>query len=686
MSNFSRLNLYLNQCENDSYINTEKEQKLVDKFVLLYNNAKVAHDNCEEANPTNLAKWRKAYIGTLNALKQDGTESSRKSRQLRKMIYEIVESKVDNSIPMPKMQARYKTDIPLVNVTENYLKFETDRILTMYENDRSERSTYVDGTGWYKVWWDSLDNTHERSGNVKIEFCTVDQIIPQPGIKDYKQLEYIFERKTLSLSKIWDLYGRNVTPSGDNSGVNVVACYYLNDNRIVGLFMWVEDTHQVICNEESWQIRKLRKCKLCGEVNPTSESCGICGGTKFKFENAETEILSEDLQEIYNPYEVGETDDENERDHYAARIFATAGTEIPFYTVRQLPFVPRPAVSTTDSIYGISEVKILLEMQDAINKVLTKAVDKTLKSGAVVTKPEKVKLSDKDDTFKVLGVRSAEEAQMIQTKQIVADTSADLTMAAVLYDSGKASSGITNSFQGQKDTTATSGKAKQYSAMQSAGRIESLRVMKSAAFSGVYELIFKYLLAFSDEKRKFVKTLPDGSQQEECWSKYMFLDKDKYGNIYYRDDFHFNSDPASTLSQNRVQMWQETQDKFIQGAFGNPADPRTLKLFWNVMDSLQYPLAKVALAGIAEGEQHLPPELETALMQNPQVLQTAIALLQEQQGSSGSGGARPNSGPKGNGATHSANVERTNERNRANNRSTAVSAQNASALAQGGIG
>ena len=219
--------------------------------------------------------------------------------------------------------------------------------------------------------------------------------------------------------------------------------------------------------------------------------------------------------------------------------------------------------------------------------------------------------------------------------------------------------------------------------MQSAGRIESLRVMKSAAFSGVYELIFKFLLAFSDEQRQFVKTLPDGSQQEEHWNKYMFLDRDKYGVIYYRDDFSFDSDPASTLSQNRVQMWQETQDKFIQGAFGNPADPRTLKLFWNVMDSLQYPLAKVALAGIAETEQHLPPDLETALMQNPEVLQTAVELLQGQ--GEQRGGARPNSGPVGNGATHAANVEKTNEKNRANNRKTVISAQNASANTKGGV-
>ena len=658
----------MHDLHDKSYVNTEKEQELVSRFSQLYINAKAAQDATEECNPENLIKWRKAYLGTLNALTREGVESKRKGRQLRKLCYELVESKVDNSNPMPKMQARYKTDLPLVNITESYLKFEADRVLTKQENDRSERSTYIDGTGWYKVSWNSLNRTHERSGDVEITFCTVDQIVPQPGIKNYKDLEYIFERKNLSVSKIYDLYGRIIESCSADNLVEVVSCYYLNDDGVVGLFSWSPSTMQVICNEEDWQIRKLRTCKICGEVNPVSDTCGLCGSTTFHWTTATEEILDEDLTVIYNPYDVGETDDETEKDKYEAKVFLTAGTKIPFYKIRQLPFVPRPAVSTTDSIYGISEVKIVLEMQDGINKVLTKAIEKTLKSGAVVTKPEKLKIADTDETFKVLGVRSAEEANMVTTKQIVADTSQDITIAALLYDNAKSSSGITDSFQGKRDTTATSGKAKEYSAAQSAGRIESLRVMKAAAFAGVYELVLKYLLAFSDEERKFVRVLPDGTETEECWNKYMFLDKDTYGNVYYRDDFTFSSDPASTLSQNRVQMWQETTEKFIQGAFGAPNEPRTLKMYWNIMDSLQYPLAKVVLAGVAEGEKHLPYDIEQALMNNPEALQLAIAMIQENQ--KGSGGARPNSGPVGNGATHAANVEKTNLRNKAASKQT----------------
>ena len=670
----TRVDMYLQRNIADQYVNTEEENELVDKFAELYSLALSAQQNTEEANPKNLAKWRKAYYGTLNALTKDGEESTRKGRSLRKMVYELIESKIDNSIPMPKIRPRYKTDLPLVSVTENYLKFEVDGIFTKYLNDRSERSTYVDGTSWYKVWWDSLDNTHERSGNVKIDLCRVDQIVPQPGVSDYRQLEYIFERKEISLTRIWDLYHRRIIPTEANTNViEVISCYYLNSNRVVGLFMYAPHSRQVICNEEDWQIRKLRTCTVCGTVNPTGDTCRNCGSKTFKYENATEEILENDIEEIYNPYDVGETDDESEREHYKSRVFLTAVTKIPFYKITQLPFIPRPAISSLDNIYGTSEVKVTLESQDAINKLLTKALEKTMKSGTILTKPEKLKIGDSDDTIKVLSVRTTEEATMVQSRPVVADTSQDLVMAATLYESGKASSGVTESFQGAKDSSATSGKAKQYAAVMTAGRIESLRVMKSAAFAGLYELVLKYLLAFSDEPRKFVRVLPNGSQKEEVWNKYMFLDKDKYGNIYYRDDLRFDSDPASTLSQNRAQMWQETQDKFVQGAFGNPADPRVLELFWNIMDSLQYPLAKVVLAGIKENSQHLPPEVEQMIMTNPE-LQALIAQTLQSSGEQ-RGGARPNSGPVGNGATHASNVERTNERNRSLNREVISSPQ-----------
>ena len=657
-----RIDLYLQWQIGERYENTKKEQEMVQKVNALYSLAKAYQDGTEYASPKNIVKWRKAYLGTLNALdKNTGEESKRKSKNLRKMIYELIESKVDNSLPMPRITPRQKDDIDLVDITENYLKFEMDRMLTEQENDRSERATYIDGTSWYKVSWDSLDSTYERSGDLKVEVLLVDQVVPEPGQKNYRDMNYIFERSMMSVSRIYDLYGRMVLPTeAGNNNVDVITYYYKNENGIIGRFMYTAASQQVITWDEDWQIRKLRKCTTCHAVVPIGNYCPECYGEKFKYENATEEVLEEDLVRISNPYADGESSDP--QNNAKEEVFLEAGTPIPFYQVRQLPFVPRPSVSSLDTIYGISEVSILLDMQDSVNKILTKVEDKILKSGAVVTKPHNMKFNDKDDTFKLFGVKTAEEAAMVQAKQIMADVSQDIASAQLFYESARASSGVTESYQGQRDTTATSGKAKELAAAQSAGRIESLRIMKAAAFAGVYELMLKYLLAFSDETRKFVKVLPNGQTEEELWNKYMFLRKDKYGNLYYADDFAFSTDPAATLSNNRTQMWQETLQQFTMGTLGNPADPRTMELYWNIMDSMQYPLAKFALAGIREASQHLPPELEQALLQNPEVLQTAAGLVNEMQGGTGQGGARPNSGPDGNGATKAANISRTNTR------------------------
>lgn len=682
-----RIDWYLQWGMNiDAYVNTDKEEELVNKFSSLYSIAKGAKEHNSLASSENVTRWRKAYYGVLGALREDGTESEVRGRTINKLVYEFVESKIDNNIPEPHMKPKYKSDIPLVQVTEDYLKYKVDDIFSKYLNDRSERATYVDGTSWYKVWWDSLDNHYCSSGTPKVEVKLVDQIVPQPGIIDWRKLEYIFELEQVPLARIWDLYHRRITPvsndasmtakhneQADLSTITVITCYYLNEERIVGKFSWADHSRQVICNEKDWQIRKLRTCTKCGHIVPQAPECPVCGNKSFRYKNSEKEILSQDLKVIYNPYDVGETDDESKKDKYKVKDFLTAGTEIPYYVVRQLPFIPRPAVSSIESLYGISEASILIDSQDVSNKMYTKIVDKTLDSGAVLTKPNRVKINNTGGGIKQVDVRSYEESQMVQLKQIQADTSQDIIAANLMRENAKAVSGVTESFQGKYDASATSGKAKEFSAMQAAGRLESLRVMKAAAFSGLYELVFKYLLAFSDDTQKFVKVLPDGNVKEEEWNKYMFLDKDEYGNIYYRDDFKFSSDPAATLATNRVAMWQEINSQFMQGAFGNITDTRTLKLYWNAMDMQQYPLAKLVLAGIKDNEQHLPPEIEQLIMQNPQVLQEVISKFQqaslvEGAGSGGQGGARVGAGREGNGASHAGNVERTNLRNKAANR------------------
>ena len=69
------------------------------------------------------------------------------------------------------------------------------------------------------------------------------------------------------------------------------------------------------------------------------------------------------------------------------------------------------------------------------------------------------------------------------------------------------------------------------------------------------------------------------------------------------------------------------------------------------------------------------------IMQNPELLQMATSAVMSLKNGTGSGGARPNSGTEGNGATQAANVNKTNQRNAAETKRQ--STQNQSQLSGG---
>ena len=54
----------------------------------------------------------------------------------------------------------------------------------------------------------------------------------------------------------------------------------------------------------------------------------------------------------------------------------------------------------------------------------------------------------------------------------------DVILLDKTYEHARQTIGITDSYQGRRDTTAVSGKAKEFAASQSAGRLESKRTMK----------------------------------------------------------------------------------------------------------------------------------------------------------------------------------------------------------------
>lgn len=683
----SRVLTYLNVVNEDPYVNTQEEDELVQLWNIKYLIAKAEYESTR-VNSENVTYWRNAYLGIFNILDEQGNPTNTKIKALRKMAFEMVEQKINPRIPAPKMTPRYYSDIVPVEATEALLRYEIDKMLSEETQDESEHSTLIDSTSWLKVTWDPFESTHERSGMPVVESCPIDTVFPQPGIANYKLLEYIFERKLVTLATIIDLFGRVVKAVDDTDLVPIVEVYYLNQDRHVGRFVYVESDLTVLANDLEWGMRRRRECVSCNAVVNIEAKCPICGSEEFHYVGVKSYRLEQDLEKITNPYRSGDSSDPEE-DETTANVDDTikAGTEIPFYMIRQLPFIPKRHIKVPKDLYGISEVAIVLEQQDSANKLLNKAERKSEASKAWVTKLKDTRIDEENRELVYIEVESAQEGQAIQVKQVTADITEEVNMAQIFYEQAKSTVGVTDTDQGKHDPSARSGKAKQLQLAASQARQAAPTLQRNIAYAGVYELIFKYLLAFSDEERSFVKVMPDGSSREEAWSKYMFLDRDKNGNFYYRDDFAWSIDEATEITQDRAAMWQLIDNDFLNGTMGSEIDPvRALRMYWHMKQSVGYPTAKFAIAFLDDAVKHLPTQIEQALVNNPEAVQLALSYIQDMQGGGGQGGARDGAGKPNNQQSKGQQQEQANNASRAAEGQQTNTAAEATGGAQGGTG
>lgn len=227
---------------------------------------------------------------------------------------------------------------------------------------------------------------------------------------------------------------------------------------------------------------------------------------------------------------------------------------------------------------------------------------------------------------------------MIGVYDFSGDLQYELAYLAQVYEEARQILGITDSFQGRRDPTATSGVAKEYSAAQAAGRLESKRVMKNAAYAQLFELMFKFWLAYSDEPRPVSYKDFKGETQYEEFNRYDFLEQDADGQWYWNDQFLFSCDTSAPLASNREAMWQETRLNLQTGAFGDPTQTDTLILFWSKMEELHYP-------GAGTTKKYLEDKLQREQLQAQQAQTQAMPGQALASGGMPAPGANPQVSP-----------------------------------------
>lgn len=373
------------------------------------------------------------------------------------------------------------------------------------------------------------------------------------------------------------------------------------------------------------------------------KECPYCGGTKWEhsredFEEIPVPILRSDGSSVGGMRPV-ETVSETVVDEMGLPVVETAmePERIPFYKPDIYPVLLQRNVSVYGRFLGDSDLDKIADQQNTTNRLSAKIIDKLVKSGSYMSLPDDASIKADAEDMKVIRPGNPASAQLINVYDLEGRVQQDMAYLDQVYQEARQTIGITDSFQGRHDATATSGKAKEFAAAQSAGRLESKRVMKNAAYAALFEAMFKFKLAYADEPRPVVSHDDHGNAQYQSFNRYDFLERDEAGEWWWNDQFLFSCDTSAPLASNREAMWQETRMNLQSGAFGDPAQLQTLILFWSKMELLHYPGAGETKAYL---EEELKRQQAAAQMQQQMVRQQQLAAQVREM--AGRGAAAPN--------------------------------------------
>lgn len=536
-----------------------------------------------------------AYEGTRKIKKPDGTDADKQGSVSRKMCFELTETQADIQIPMPRVISKRGAEERAIMI-ENVIRTEIDELNMEEIVDEQARLTPIWGGSIFMVEWDNTYRDSFGVGRLNVKNLHPSQVIPQPGVYKLDEMDYLFITFEQTKDYIKRVYDVDVEEEGDQNKDGEplehmrthVYCYYRNEEGKIGLISWVGDTK--IQDYKDYFSRKQEICEKCGAVkDPYNDKCPKCGGSKFKIEDKDYETVEYDV-EVVDP-QTGLT------------TMTKKTAEVKYYVPKIFPIVIHKNVGDIKSFLGRSDIDFIKDQQNDMNIYMNKIREKLLKGGSYFTLPEDVDVEASDDELKIIRIRDAAQKAMVGVDTIQPNIATDLEILNFNYQIGRQTLGITDSYQGREDRTATSGKAKQIAVEQSAGRLKSKQTMKDAAFADLYKLMFQFLLAYTDEKRPYIQEDTNGKLEYKWFDKRFFVEEDDNGEIYYDDEFVFSVDVSGTLANDRQAMWQETRSNFESGAYGDPTQLDTLEMYWTTMNKLHYPCAPDALKLIAQRKQ-----------------------------------------------------------------------------------
>lgn len=569
------------------------------------------------------------YLGSKEI---DGAPES-PAEVVRNITYELIESQISTTIPAPRVTPKRWSEGHGRNARRIELLLEGVRDELPFEkmNDTEERLVPIHGASARVIDWDDSYRTHDTVGRASVKVLNMTYLTWQPGIYEIQDMDAIFVREDTTRDDILQRYGVEWQDVEDaeaapdaadpDETVSVYTAWYRNEEGQVCKFVWSGAV--VLEDVENYWSRKKYVCKVCGERRELSEGedgkCR-CGG-EFEALDDEYEELDHDIQlsdgrvipAMSRVYENGHIKVENvivpAVDGAGAPLFDAEGvpvmemqsqsvmapTRLRWYRPDIYPVTIRKNTSRDGVLLGQSDCEFIRDQQQQINKLETNIHQKSMGAGVYPFMPAQTAfVLDKSINQHVLKLPEGVRAQQCGVLDFSVNTLHDQALSDRAREQAKATLGITASYQGQEDTTAKSGIAKQVQVQQAAGRLASKRVMKQAAYAEADEAIFKLNLAYADEPRPVSYVDEFGQVHYEAFNRYDYYEYDeKTGEWYVDDGYTFACDATQGLETQSEARWQMIASDYQAGMYGDPATVAAKLAAWMARERAGYPDAHV---------------------------------------------------------------------------------------------
>lgn len=545
------------------------------------------------------------------------TQPSKKANNIWNIIFEFTESQVNNQIPMPTIKSKrsgFEEPARMImdSIANDLKESDIDQI-----NDKNERITPIQGFSLVEVAWDPNYKHHLYKGEIKLIGRHPKQLVPQPKVYNLQEMDYLFILSDVTKDYVkrrykknlngeeeqypenTRLYGQDGSTDGNEPGsvtergsgneseeepLTEIVCWYRDEDNDICKYVWINDT----------ELENLPKFFYRRFPN----ALGVKTVRK-------TEKLEED---VYN--EAGE-------------LIAQAGEEVPYFVPSKYPISVRINVPRNFAFGGQSDLDVIRDQQDSIKRVVTKMEEKIVKGGTIITAADDHTTFNIDDTIYQIVRGSAQQLALLDTMDLTADITKDLTFVQEQYRVAQSMLGITNSFQGKEDATAQSGKAKQIQVQQASGRLQSKLFNKAIHFKEIFEIMFEFKLAFVDEIRPYLAQDDAGGDLYGEFDKYKLLMRDKKGRLYWNTDFIFGTDGSFGLPKDPMFLYEQAIALFTAGAID-------VQQLWTIMESLQFPKA-AAIKKSWQEKQNQQAQMEQMGAQMQQMEQEKQMLIEQLQ-------------------------------------------------------